>query len=185
MSKYTAVINDAVPMTDIVTHYLPGEKIVRGRIRCPFHGGHDRNLSIQDKCWKCWVCGEKGNNIRFVELLFSESRDDAERRINNDFGLRLPVGGAELSLAEQVAARQRLRDIRAENVRKEMHEAAASAHRCLFMDAYLLLNRLRLEALEEVAATGKYPDWAAECFRQFMDIEQYIQEGGDENYVTR
>lgn len=46
-----------------------GLSVHKNKTICPFHTDHDPSLSItkDDKIWNCFVCGEKGNAITFVQ----------------------------------------------------------------------------------------------------------------------
>ena len=75
---------------------MPGVSIVRGRIPCPLHNGCDRNMSLQDKFFHCFVCNESGDVIKLVMHLLNCSYEDAISRINNDFRLGLPLDATSL-----------------------------------------------------------------------------------------
>lgn len=80
-----------VTMTDILNQY--GFHLVMGRMPCPFHNGTDRNLSIKNnRTYRCWVCGEHGDQITFVQRYFGLDFTNALAKINDDFRLGLPIG---------------------------------------------------------------------------------------------
>ena len=119
MIDYAEIIKSTVPMPEVAERYT-GQRIVRNRIRCPMHNGTDRNLRIYPKSYYCWVCHAAGDQIQFVQSVLSLSFQDAMRRINDDFGLGLPIG-TEPSDAERhrldelnrkIEERRRLEDAR-------------------------------------------------------------------------
>lgn len=99
MVDYAEIIKSTVPMPEVAERYT-GQRIVRNRIRCPMHNGTDRNMRIYPKSYYCWVCHAAGDQIQFVQSVLGLSFQDAMRRINDDFGLGLPIG-AEPSDAER------------------------------------------------------------------------------------
>ena len=119
MVDYAEIIKSTVPMPEVAERYT-GQRIVRNRIRCPMHNGTDRNLRIYPKSYYCWVCHAAGDQIQFVQSVLGLSFQDAMRRINDDFGLGLPIGAepsdAELhrlaELNRKIAEHRRLEDAR-------------------------------------------------------------------------
>lgn len=99
MVDYAGIIKSSIPMQDVVERYT-GQRPIRNRIRCPIHHGSDLNMRIYPKSYYCWVCHAAGDQIQFVQSVLGLSFQDAMRRINDDFGLGLPIG-AEPSDAER------------------------------------------------------------------------------------
>lgn len=88
--NYAYEIKARVTMTDILNAY--GFQLVMGRMPCPFHNGKDRNFSVmKNRAYRCWVCGESGDQITFVERYFGLDFQNAIRKINEDFHLGLPI----------------------------------------------------------------------------------------------
>ena len=119
MVDYAGIIKSSVAMPEVAERYT-GQRIVRNRIRCPIHHGSDLNMRIYPKSYYCWVCHAAGDQIQFVQNVLGLSFQDAMRRINDDFGLGLPIG-AEPSDAERnrlaelnrkIAEHRRLEDAR-------------------------------------------------------------------------
>lgn len=63
----------------------------RGFMRCPFHQEKTPSLKVYNKnrSWKCFGCGAGGDEISFVQQLFSMTFPDALKKIDLDFGLNL------------------------------------------------------------------------------------------------
>lgn len=61
---------------------------------CPIHGEKTPSMKIYDggRGFHCFGCGASGDVIAFVRRLFSLSFKDALSKINDDFGLLLPIG---------------------------------------------------------------------------------------------
>lgn len=74
-------------------HY--GFRVKRnGMMCCPFHDDRHPSMKV-DRNFICFGCQEKGDVIRFVELLFNLSPYEAARKLIEDFGLQISVGDHE------------------------------------------------------------------------------------------
>ncbi len=113
-------IHDTVTMDEIVKVYAPNPPPRHNRIPCPFHNGKDYNLSLMPHGYKCFVCGASGDAISFVkDLLSLSTRGDAMRRINQDFGLHLPLDGEVSQQASEEFDRRRREARERERIRQE------------------------------------------------------------------
>ena len=113
-------IKDSVTMGEIVKVYAPNPPPRHNRIPCPFHSGKDYNLSLMPHGYKCFVCGASGDAISFVkDLLSLSTRGDAMRRINQDFGLHLPLDGEVSQQASEEFDRRRREAQERERIRQE------------------------------------------------------------------
>ena len=88
---YANEIKDRLTLPEIARHYgfTPNR---HGRMPCPFHNGNDPNLGLKDRYYNCFVCGAKGDAIKFVQELFGLNFNDTISKINSDFSLGLPIG---------------------------------------------------------------------------------------------
>ena len=116
MIDYAEIIKSRVTMQDVVDRYT-GQRIVLNRICCPVHNGKDRNMRIYPHSYYCWVCHASGDVIQFVQSVMGISFRDAMQRINEDFGLGLPIGEgrpdlnrSDLSRINREIAQRRLAD---------------------------------------------------------------------------
>ena len=94
-------VKDAVSIRDAVEAYLPDETIDRDRIRCPFHGGKDRNCRVTNGQFYCFVCHEGGDVVSFVRKLYRLDFAETVRKLNEDFRVGLDLDS--LQSKEQVA----------------------------------------------------------------------------------
>lgn len=77
-----------------------------GFVRCPFHAERTASLKLYpDGGFHCFGCGAGGSSIDFVMKLFNLDAMGATRKLNEDFGLGLPLD-RPLSPAEREKARQ-------------------------------------------------------------------------------
>lgn len=119
MVDYAEIIKRIVPMQDAAERYS-GEPIRFNRMRCPIHHGQDRNMRIYPKSYYCWVCHAHGDVIQFVMSVLGLSFQDAMQRINDDFGLGLPIRQEQTELDRKrlaelnrkIAEHRRLEDAR-------------------------------------------------------------------------
>lgn len=91
MVDYANIIKSSLGMTEVVERYT-GQRIIRNRIRCPVHHGSDLNMRIYRSSYHCFVCHATGDVIQFVQSVLGLSFQDAMKRLNEDFGLHLPIG---------------------------------------------------------------------------------------------
>ena len=124
MNDFATRIKATVTMYDICRMYGIDVNYA-GFANCPFHSEKTNSLKVypEDKGWHCFGCGEGGSVIDFVMKFFGLSMMDAVRRINDDFGLGLPLdreqSEEELKEAARIAyqRRQKLAEL------KRAHEA--------------------------------------------------------------
>ena len=139
--NYADPIKDAVTMPMVLSMY--GYPTPHGRrIPCPLHNGVKPNFAYKDHFFKCYVCGETGDVISFVEKLYGLDFMDACRKLDTDFGLGLNVGGEidrEKQLeAEQIAAQRK----RAERERRKRQQDALRAYHSA-LDEWVMLDTVR------------------------------------------
>ena len=121
---YANEIKDRLTLPEIARHYgfTPNRQ---GRIPCPFHNGKDQNLGLKDRYYNCFVCGAKGDAIKFVQELFGLNFSDTISKINSDFSLGLPIGkkiDRRTQLEMNKAAFERKRKIESEKKHREQIE---------------------------------------------------------------
>ena len=107
--NYASQIVDALSMRDVAEYY--GLNFNRlGFAVCPFHSEDTASFKVYDsnKKWHCFGCGKDGDVIDFVRMYLNLSFPEACEQLNNDFGLRLPIG-KQLDYRTQKAARSTLR----------------------------------------------------------------------------
>lgn len=73
----------------IIEYYIGSKANCNGRYKCPFnHEEAKCNLEIRAKYWKCYSCGDSGDEIEFVRKLFGfKNADQAIEKIAVDFNL--------------------------------------------------------------------------------------------------
>lgn len=133
-----------VRMRDVLFAYCPDikSKIHGNRCPCPLHNGTDSNFSFNDVGFHCFVCGESGDVITFVQKrLDLPRRFDAMKRINEDMKLGLPIGRAA-SFTESV----NLALQREEAQRREAEKQAWENKYALLMDEYARLDKIRMNS---------------------------------------
>lgn len=122
---YAAEIKSRLDTIDVLTFY--GLEIDRnGKTCCPFHG--DRHPSMQvypgDRGYFCFTCQESGDIITFVQKYFDLDFKSAIKKINDDFGLNLPIG-RKMSLREKHLMEKNIRQI--QEIRNSSEKAKKEA----------------------------------------------------------
>lgn len=80
--------------TQFVFEYYGFNPNNKGFICCPFHAEKTPSMKVYsgNRGYHCFGCGENGGVIDFVMKHFGLSLKDAITKINDDFGVGLPVG---------------------------------------------------------------------------------------------
>ena len=120
MISYADAIKSSVTMRDVAARY----GLIVNRVsnaKCPFHNDSKPSMHIYDgkRGWFCFVCNQGGDVIDFVQRYFNLSFKDAVSKLNDDFGLNLPIR-SELSKEERLKAERLARKRREEQKQKEM-----------------------------------------------------------------
>ena len=157
MVDYAGIIKSSVPMPEVAERYT-GQRIVRNRIRCPIHHGSDLNMRIYPKSYYCWVCHAAGDQIQFVQSVLGLSFQDAMRRINDDFGLGLPIG-AEPSDAERNRLAELNRKIAEHRRLEDARLSDAEARERMAADWVGLLHQVEIICREKAPKTP-WDEWA-------------------------
>ena len=66
-----------------------------GAALCPFHKEKTASFRVKGKYWHCFGCGNTGDLIKFVRLLFDASYAEALDMISKDFNINKHFGVAE------------------------------------------------------------------------------------------
>lgn len=103
-NHYAQKIKDRVSVRDVCELY--GVAISpAGFCRCPFHSEKTASCKVnyKDGGYHCFGCGAHGDVIDFVGRLFDLGFTDAEKKINTDFGLGIPLQVSDKDLRKQEA----------------------------------------------------------------------------------
>ncbi len=113
MNRIAERIKECLPLQTAVIYYT-GQEPSRGKIKCPFHNEKTASFTIfPNNKYYCFGCGASGDVISFTEKLFGINFGQAAVRLNNDFGLMLPIGRrADNKTAEETRNRilEKIRD---------------------------------------------------------------------------
>lgn len=139
LSEYAQIIKDRVTMDDIVGGYFPNPPPRYKRIPCPLHGGKDYNFSYNRKYYKCFVCGQSGDVIKFVQTNFNLSFADAIKKLNHDFNVGLPIDGSDVNTIRDLQLKAERQKAEREAVERERAEAVARYNAAL--DRWVALDR--------------------------------------------
>lgn len=92
MISYTKIkdqIKQTLTLKEIVEFYIGNDVAYNGRYKCPFNKKEEHyNLEVKNKTWKCYSCGDSGDEIAFVQKLFNfNTYKEAVMQIAVDFNL--------------------------------------------------------------------------------------------------
>ena len=128
--NYASEIKTAVPASELFRFYgFPPNRA--GFVCCPLHGEKTPSLKVYpgNKGWKCFGCGKGSSVIDFVMLYFDLSFLDAQKKINDDFRLGLPIG-EKLTPAQQIEADRKAAERRQKILaEKKAHADLLTAYR--------------------------------------------------------
>lgn len=91
--NYANEIKSSIAMRQVCEVY--GIDVNRqGFACCPFHTEKTPSMKVYDgdRGFHCFGCGQNGSVIDFVMMYFKLNFAEAQKKLNDDFFLRLPVG---------------------------------------------------------------------------------------------
>lgn len=106
---------------------------------CPFHNDDKPSMSFHNGSFRCFGCGVHGDSIDYVAMYFGLKPIDALRKLDNDFGLHLPID-SEQTREDREAMRARARELKEERAFREWKEERQTK--------MAIVYRLGREALE-------------------------------------
>lgn len=179
MIGYSSTIKQAVTMWDVLG--LFGIVTNRhGRCQCPIHHGEDYNCRIRDKSFHCYVCGASGTVLDFVMQYMGTDLSGAERYLNDQLGLGLPLG-REQTASERRELNKRLRAMRAEKERAERELERAQTAYDRAMDEWVRLDRIIHEKAPEGPLDAPSAEWCdavkriEQVWMQVQDADMELQ----------
>ena len=143
---FAAVIKERVSTPEVFAFYgfLPNSA---GFVRCPFHEEKTASMKVYggSKGYHCFGgCGAHGDVVDFVKNYFGLSFAEAQRKINEDFALGLPIG----DLADREALKKMAREAEARRKQREAVTAEAERLQKEYDRAFAEWTRLDLQARE-------------------------------------
>lgn len=143
MISYTDQIKAAVTMPEVCAAY--GIEVDRkGFCKCPFHQEKTGSMKIYPDGYKCYGCGAAGDQIAFVQQFFNLSFSDAQKKLNDDFRLGLPIGERltdDKRREAERAARERQKQVQE---RKQARERLQNAYNRA-LDWWVYLDMVKRE----------------------------------------
>ena len=143
--NYAREIRNRVTASEALPFY--GLTVDRaGFCKCPFHQGDNTgSLKIYtgSRGWHCFACGAGSSVVDFVMQYFGLSFLDAQRKINDDFGLGLPID-KPLNRQEQIYAANRIRKQREAMQERERKAQALRDAVDRALSAFVLMDKLSM-----------------------------------------
>jgi len=145
-------------------------------IVCPFHEEKTPSMRLYEDGYHCFGCKAHGDVLDFVGKVLGVTMIQAAKRINNDFGLGLPLGHKVTVSQVAEAARQRHR-IAQDRERALVEGETASREYWGAFDEWLRLDRNR----EEYAPKAPWDSWHPLFVEalQKLDYQKYVLEEAD------
>lgn len=130
-------VRERVSAQDAARHYgLTFDR--RGWALCPFHNDKHPSMSFRNGRFRCWVCDVGGDSIDFTARLLGLDAMGAVERLNDDFGLALPLH-RKPTQAEAKAARRRLEVAEAHRAFEAWRSDFINRLNAAFREGHLLL----------------------------------------------
>lgn len=155
---------------------------------CPFHNDKKPSMQIYAGSggWFCFVCNEGGDVIDFVQRYFGLGFMDAQKKLNDDFRLGLPIG-ERLSdqenrrLSEAQRERERIRQAQKAREQYLLTVYYAAYDRYVSLDMMMIenspKNKLSKEISQEYIYASKRIDEAWYAVQQAADaIREFDEE---------
>lgn len=135
----------------------------KGLCLCPFHKDNHPSLKIypHDKGFYCFSCGQGGDVVKFVAMLYGLKNEEAARKLIEDFSL--PIKTETLSYREK-----RERDLRARKSR-ELERFSSEAIKVLTEYRKRLceaIRRLWSDHFDEAAQMLTFTEYWIACLKE-------------------
>ena len=187
--NYANEIKSRVTARELFQFY--GFEINRGGFcRSPF-SPNDKTPSLKvyegDRGWHCFSSGNGGDVINFVQEYFNLSFMDAQKKINNDMRLGLPLG-EKLTLAQQREADRKAAQRKREQIEREMASKRVLTAYHAALDRWVSLDIMKREnapkspsepfneeyayACKHIDAAGYDLDEATDALREFEGVKK-------------
>lgn len=133
--NYAEAIKEMVDVREVAVRY--GVQFNRaGFALCPFHSEKTASFKVKNRhTAHCFGCGITVDAISLTMGLFNLSFLDALERLNEDFGLGLPIGKRS-SLRDRIEISRRVREIKIRTDERKAKEDALKAKRKELIDLY-------------------------------------------------
>ena len=151
-----------------------------GDMLCPFHGDTNKSLRVYknpEKGWACFGCHRGGTVIDFAMQWYGITYRQAVVRLDNDFGLGLPIG-RKRTPEERSQMRREAHEI--ESRKREAQEALYAAESSFLAVSTCLCEVLSTAEKERPkrpsdAVTQAYADalWMLPVLREELQRAQY------------
>ena len=118
-----------------------------GFCHCPFHQGDNTgSLKVYDgnKGWHCFGCGAGTSVIDFVMKYFGLSFYDAEKKLNEDFRMGLPIGDRLSDEQWNEAKRKAAERKKLQAEREAQHDKLLTAYHTA-LDLWIWLDKMKRE----------------------------------------
>ena len=144
-----------------------GLNVRQNRCSCPFHNGKDRNMSMKDGLFHCFVCGKSGDIFELIQGVTGMQFVDALRWVNDAFGLKMDI--------DSPMDKKRLKSAKNRLKRKADDRAFRDRVERMDFDLYLLMDSV-LTKLERQRDQNRPKTYSEEWNQKFCDAVALIPE---------
>ena len=142
-----------------------------GFICCPFHNEKTPSMKIYkgDGGYYCFGCGNSGDSIKFVQMLFGLSFQDALRKIDADFCLHIYE---EHSFEQSLRFHYEQKAFEARQKREKMEKQKAEGEYWAIFDEWKRLDDNRITFAPQSASECFHPLFVESLLK--LDHQRYI-----------
>lgn len=109
--EFIQKVKENVNIVDVLGSYIDLQKKGRNYMAiCPFHDDHRPSLCVNEntQTYRCFVCGEHGDVISFVQKYENISFTEAVKKVAAFSGIKMPERAQRKSFSPEYQKRQRL-----------------------------------------------------------------------------
>lgn len=165
--NYAHEIKNAVTMREVCEAY--GLEVNRsGFACCPFHNEKTPSMKIYpgNRGFCCFGCHKAGDVLDFVKLYFNLSFREAQKKLNDDFALGLPIDGEICGRKLKQAKAKADRREKKRKQEQERHQRLLNAYRSA-LDVYSCIEL----TIRDKAPQGAHEEPSEEYLQALMQFD--------------
>ena len=177
IGTYAGIIRGRVPMQAAAERYAGASPARDGKyIVCPFHEEKTPSMRLYEDGYHCFGCKAHGDVLDFVGKVLGVTMMQAAKRINDDFGLGLPLGHKVTVSQVAEAARQRYRTAQ-ERKQALLESETADREYWVVFDEWLRLEQNREEYTPKSPGDVWHPLFVEAL--QKLDYQKFLLDKAD------
>ena len=167
-------IKDRLDSKDVLTTY--GIEVnSKGFAVCPFHNEKTASFKVYNgsRGYYCFGCGESGDVIDFVKRFFNIPFNEALQKLNQDFGLALPIG-ERLTYRKRLEMSKRAYDFKKSKEAQQQEYERLKQDREKLLSEFVRLDRQKSEYKPKTTDADLHPlfvEWLLNIDRVKFELE--------------